>query len=58
MTGWLTRLAISKGLHIPHTLIYKKVKHILPDGKLVMDDGKVYELTLTEIKNEQGEESM
>lgn len=58
MAGWLTRLVICKSLGIPNTLIYKKVKSVFPDGKLLMDDGKVYELTLTEIKNEQGKEGM
>lgn len=58
MAGWLTRLAICKSLGIPNTLIYKKVKYILPDGMLLMDDEKVYELTLTEIKNEQDKEGL
>lgn len=58
MAGWLTRLAICKSLNIPHAFIYKKVKGILPDGKLLMDDGKAYELTLTEVKNEQDKKGM
>lgn len=58
MAGWLTRIAICKGLSIPNTLIYKKVKDILSDGKLLMDDGKLYELTLTEVKNEQDKEGL
>lgn len=57
MIGCLARTAICKHLQINHTLIYKKVKSI-DNKKVVTDDGKVYELTLTEIKNEQGKEGM
>ena len=56
MAGWLTRLAICKSLGIPNTLIYKKVKSVFPDGKLLMDNGKIYELTLTEIKIDDAKE--
>lgn len=52
IAGHLFRMAVIKGLKIPHYEIYKRVKYINHEGKILMDDGKVYEVVLKEIKNE------
>lgn len=52
MAGHLARTAINKGLNIHHTQIYKIVKSVNNDGIIETHDGKKYELTLKEIKND------
>lgn len=52
ITGWLLRNAISKSLGIHHTKIYKEVMDVTSDGRIIMQNGKIYELTLIETKNE------
>jgi len=56
--GHHARQAIVDSLHISHHEIYKEVIDILHDGTICTKNGKVYKLTLTEIKNEQGYKSV
>lgn len=51
IAGHITRYAISQGLEIPHSDIYKTIKDISMDGIIETKEGKRYKLELKEIKS-------
>ncbi len=51
IAGHHFRKAVTDGLKIHHTQIYKEVLHIDDEGRVFTKSGKVYKVVLTEITN-------
>lgn len=50
IANYLLRLAICEGLDIPMQKVYKTVESADLKGNITLKDGRVFKLTLTEIK--------
>ena len=55
MAGHMFRRSVCDSLKIDHTQIYKAVKDMYSDGKIIMHDGREFKLELIEVESELDE---